>query len=122
MKRILIADDDFISLEVLKAMLSRYPVEILTAMTGADALQQALEQQPALLILDYEMPDFTGAEICLKLRQNSVFTTTPIVALTSHQSPNELEACRNAGMNQTLHKPVAPDAIEQLLRGHQIIT
>lgn len=122
MKRILIADDDFISLEVLKAMLSRYPVEILTAMTGAGALQQALEQQPALLILDYEMPDFTGAEICLKLRQNSMFATTPIVALTSHQSPNELEACRNAGMNQTLHKPVAPDAIEQLLRGHQIIT
>ncbi|MCL4410548.1 MAG: response regulator [Gammaproteobacteria bacterium] len=118
MKKILIADDDFISLEVLKAMLSRFPVEVIAATNGTEALSQAQQQQPHLLILDYEMADYTGAEVCLQLRQLDAFTHTPIIALTGHQSPNELEACRQAGMNQTLHKPVAPDAIEQLLTEH----
>ncbi|RUO21418.1 response regulator [Aliidiomarina haloalkalitolerans] len=121
MKTILIADDDFISLEVLKAMLSRFPVEVITATNGTDALSHAQQHQPQLLILDYEMADYTGAEVCQQLRQIPAFSDIPIIALTGHQSPNELEACRQAGMNQTLHKPVAPDAIEQLLTEHGLI-
>ncbi|MCC5855368.1 MAG: response regulator [Idiomarina sp.] len=120
MATILIADDDFISLEVLKAMLGQYPVTLLTAINGAEALELAQQHQPDLLILDYEMPDYTGAEVCAMLRGQiddgiPTFANTPIVALTGHQSPNELNRCRDAGMNQTLHKPVAPDALKQLI-------
>lgn len=115
MTDILIADDDFISLEVLKAMLSQYAVTIHTAADGQSAIDTALEVTPALIILDYEMPKLTGAEACVQLRQQAAFTDTPIVALTGHQSPTEIEACRTAGMNQTLHKPVSPEALQDLL-------
>ena len=56
MRKVLIADDDFISLEVLKAMLANFEVSILTAMTGEEALNLAGEA-PVLIFLDYEMPD-----------------------------------------------------------------
>lgn len=114
MRKVLIADDDFISLEVLKAMLANFDVDILAAMTGQEALTLA-EQQPELIFLDYEMPDMSGAEVCQQLRQNEMHRETPIIAITSHQSASEMSACREAGMNATLHKPVSPEALSELM-------
>lgn len=113
--RVLIADDDMISLEVFKAMLAQHQLDVVTATTGEEALT-ALAQQPQLIFLDYEMPDMSGAEVCQQLRQRPQFTDTPVIAVTSHQSASEMDDCRNAGMNATLHKPVAPDALEELLQ------
>ncbi|CUS48657.1 MAG: two-component signal transduction system response regulator [Idiomarinaceae bacterium HL-53] len=115
MTSILIADDDFISLEVLKAMLSTFSVDVITASHGQEALDQAKALQPTLIILDYEMPYLTGAEVCAELRKLVQFSETPIIALTGHQSPTELNACREAGMNHTLHKPVSPEALEEII-------
>lgn len=115
MTKVLIADDDFISLEVLKAMLGQYSVEILTATTGQEALDQA-NASPNLIFLDYEMPDMSGADVCKTLRSQSEFKETPIIAITSHQSASEMTACREAGMNATLHKPVSPEALDELLK------
>jgi|TARA_B100000929_G_scaffold112199_1_gene88760 CheY-like chemotaxis protein len=115
MTKVLIADDDFISLEVLKAMLGQYDVEILTATTGQEALAQAKEM-PNLIFLDYEMPDMSGAEVCKTLRGKPEFENTPIIAITSHQSASEMTACREAGMDATLHKPVSPEALEELFK------
>ena len=116
MTSILIADDDFISLEVLKAMLSSYPVTIQTAQNGKEAVDFAQQYQPALIILDYEMPEMTGAEACIALRATAEFSETPIIALTGHQSSTELNVCREAGMNQTLHKPVSLEALQEVFR------
>ncbi|RUO22661.1 two-component system response regulator [Aliidiomarina iranensis] len=121
MKTILIADDDFISLEVLKAMLASYSLKVVSAINGTEALALAQAEQPQLIILDYEMDDLTGAEVCSKLRQQEAFNKTPIVALTGHQSSTQLDHCRDAGMNETLHKPVAPDALTQLLETYNMI-
>ncbi|WP_417441017.1 response regulator [Idiomarina sp.] len=114
MRKVLIADDDFISLEVLKAMLANFEVSILTAMTGEEALTLA-EEAPDLIFLDYEMPDMSGAEVCQELRQSDMHKNTPVIAITSHQSASEMSACREAGMNATLHKPVSPEALSELM-------
>lgn len=116
MHTVLIADDDFISLEVLKAMLDDYPLDLLVANNGEEALQLAREHEPELLILDYDMPDMTGADVCRALRQETAFQDTPIIALTGHQSVSELNACRMAGMEETLHKPVSPDNLHVILQ------
>ncbi|RUO26109.1 two-component system response regulator [Aliidiomarina minuta] len=118
MHTVLIADDDNISLEVLKAMLSSYPLTIITAEDGEQAIQLATQEDPDLIILDYDMPNLTGADACRQLRQLSQFEDLPIIALTGHQSVSELNACRTAGMDATLHKPVSPDALDSLLREH----
>jgi len=111
---VLVADDDMISLEVFKAMLSQHQVEVITAESGEQALA-ALQHKPDLIFLDYEMPDMSGADVCRQLRQQPAFATTPVIAVTSHQSASEMDECRSAGMNATLHKPVAPDALAELL-------
>lgn len=116
MSKVLIADDDFISLEVLKAMLSAYPVSILTASNGAEAVKVAREELPQLIFLDYEMPEMTGAEACQEIKQNPKLTTIPIIALTGHQTEAELRACKEAGMIETLFKPISPEALAQIIQ------
>ncbi|WP_404399611.1 response regulator [Idiomarina seosinensis] len=111
---VLVADDDMISLEVFKIMLKQFDVDVLTATSGAEALD-ALSANPDLIFLDYEMPDMSGAEVCRQVRQQQAFSQTPVIAVTSHQSATEMDDCRRAGMNATLHKPVAPDALAELL-------
>lgn len=111
---VLVADDDFISLEVFKAMLGQHDVDVITAESGQQALD-ALTHQPAIIFLDYEMPDMSGADVCRQLRQRPEYSNTPVIAVTSHQSATEIEACREAGMDATLHKPVSPDALAELL-------
>ena len=79
---VLVADDDMISLEVFKAMLSQHQVEVITAESGEQALA-ALQRKPDLIFLDFEMPDMSGADVCRQLRQQPAFATTPVIAVTS---------------------------------------
>lgn len=116
---VLVADDDIISLEVFKAMLSQHNVNVVTAETGQQALA-GLSYQPDVIFLDFEMPDMSGAEVCRQLRQRSEFANTPVIAVTSHHSASEMDECRHAGMNGTLHKPVAPDALAELLAQYRV--
>ena len=116
MHKVLIADDDFISLEVLKAMLDHYPLDLVIANDGPQALALAQEEQPELMLIDYDMPEMTGADVCRALRKDPEFQDVAIVALTGHQSLAELNACRMAGMNETLHKPVSPDELHRVMQ------
>ncbi|RUO78874.1 two-component system response regulator [Idiomarina tyrosinivorans] len=113
---ILVADDDLISSEVTKAMLAIYPVNVITVESGQAAIQQAIALRPQLILLDYEMPDINGADVCRELRRSDACQSTPVVAITSHHSATEMEDCRAAGMDATLHKPVNPDALDEILR------
>lgn len=74
MAKVLIADDDFISLEVLQTMVARDGIEVTTAKTGDEALEKALNQSFDLVLLDYEMPGLTGAQVAEKLQQQQYAT------------------------------------------------
>jgi len=114
MATVLIADDDFISLEILKTMVARDGIAVVTANNGEEALAAAAQTEFALILLDYEMPDMTGAQVAEQLIAQG--SKTPMIAVTGHQSATELTACRDAGMVATIHKPIAPDALEELLK------
>lgn len=114
MANVLVADDDFISLEIMKAMLQRDGLQVTTVMNGQAAIDACAAGAFDLILLDYEMPDMTGAQVANRLREQSC--RAPIIAVTGHNSAAELEACAAAGMVATLHKPLAPDALEALLQ------
>ncbi|RUO53331.1 two-component system response regulator [Idiomarina fontislapidosi] len=120
MMNILIADDDFISTEVLKAMLTQYAGTLYHAENGTQALQVAQQNAIDIFFIDYEMPDMNGDEVARRLRAETRYSKTPIIAITSHQSATEMEACREAGMDATLHKPASPDALAELMSQYQL--
>lgn len=84
MAKILIADDDAASSEVISVALSAEGHEILYAGDGQEALDLAIHQQPDLIFLDVMMPVFNGYETCSMLRANPDLPPgVPIIFLTS---------------------------------------
>jgi DNA-binding response OmpR family regulator len=84
--RILIVDDEVDFVELLKFRLARLDCELLVAYDGVQALSQARQFKPDLILLDILLPDVDGLSVCQMLRRQPSSKTTPIIfmsALTS---------------------------------------
>jgi CheY-like chemotaxis protein len=106
---VLIADDDDLSLLLLRSVLTRYGIRADHVKGGMSALEKYREKKYDLLILDYEMPDKNGLEVTETIRKTDV--DTPIVLLTGvDMSENELH-----GVNSYLSKPIQKEALRSIL-------
>lgn len=114
--KVLIVDDDFISLEVLKAMVGQYSVDILTAETGQAAIDITLAEQPKLVLLDHELPDIDGIDVYCRLVAELGDAMPMVAMVTGHQDNDFAQRCEAAGINKRLHKPVQPTELADLLR------
>ena len=75
--RILIADDNPQSVELLEAYLASSGYEIRTAADGEETLRQVRDWQPDLILLDIMMPKISGFEVCKRLRADAAAATSP---------------------------------------------
>jgi CheY-like chemotaxis protein len=77
-------EDDDNNISLVKALLKRRPqIELLVAMNGRDGVQAAIENKPALILLDNRLPDATGSEILGELASMPATAAIPVVILSS---------------------------------------
>ena len=110
---VLIANDQEWSARSLESILGPSGYSVVRAYTGQQALERARSSQPDLIILDAQMPDMHGFEVCRTLRSDPRFSaTTPIVITTSGPSgrTQRLEAYR-AGAWEFLGQPLDGEAL-----------
>jgi CheY-like chemotaxis protein len=79
----------------------------------ADRLQFPL---PILILLDLKLPRRSGLEILSWLREQAALRRIPVVILTSSTVPNDIDAAYDRGANSYLVKPVAFDALSEMLK------
>ncbi|MEX1662934.1 diguanylate cyclase [uncultured Thioclava sp.] len=102
---ILIVDDVSTNRIVLKAMLSGARYTTSQAASGAQALAVAAAEQPGLVLLDVDLPDMTGIEVITRLRADPATRRIPVVAVTTHTTPEMRLDLLRAGANEILAKP-----------------
>jgi CheY-like chemotaxis protein len=105
-KRILIAEDKSTSRELLRTVLENQGYSVTEAADGEEALQKARKEMPDLILLDLQMPARNGYEVLRELRQDSRFTSVPIVAVTASAMHGDREKAIAAGFNGYLSKPL----------------
>lgn len=81
-----------------------YTVEI--AWNGEEAIERTEALDPALILMDIQMPKMDGLTAIRRIRENPRFVNTPIIALTALAMPGDRERCLQAGANLHLTKPV----------------
>ncbi|MCD6554249.1 MAG: response regulator [Anaerolineae bacterium] len=81
--KVMIADDSFESVELLRALLSDQGYEIVVAFDGEEALAKAREETPDLLLLDIMMPKMDGYEVCRRLKADPHTARIPILMLSA---------------------------------------
>jgi DNA-binding response OmpR family regulator len=108
--RILIAEDDAISRELICARLEKWGYDVIVAENGTDAMMALRKKDaPSLAILDWMMPGMDGIEICKRAREanRSVY----IIVLTARDSKENLLEGLLAGADDYLVKPFDKDEL-----------
>ncbi|ESA37448.1 multi-component transcriptional winged helix family [Leptolyngbya sp. Heron Island J] len=104
--KVMIVDDDIQVLDFLKTILSPWGFQ-LTTLTDSTQLLQALETvQPNLLVLDVEMPEVNGLELCQVLRADDRWQQLPILFLTVHEDIPTKQDAFKVGANDFISKSV----------------
>ena len=104
---VLYIEDNIANLTLVRSAVERRPgVRLLPAMQGAAGLKIALEQRPALILLDLHLPDMHGEEILAALRDDPRTAATPVVVTTADTTPGLAERMEALGANGFLPKPV----------------
>jgi uncharacterized protein (TIGR02266 family) len=105
-KKILVADDSEVFRELGSAFLARLGT-ILTASTGSEALEIARREQPAAMIVDFDMPDMPGDNLCRAVKADRDLHRTPVVLITSGQCAEDHARAVRAQADDVLAKPLS---------------
>jgi DNA-binding response OmpR family regulator len=107
MPTILIADDEPHIVALVRLTLEDERVRVVDACDGRSALERAAAFRPALVLLDVNMPDLSGFEVCARLRE-SHGPAVKIVMLTAAAQETDLTRGLAAGADEYLTKPFSP--------------
>ncbi len=107
-KTILVADDESHILSVVSLKLRNAGFRVLTARDGQEALDLALAERPDLLITDYHMPQLSGLELCMRLKQDATTEAMPKIMLTARGYHLEPQDTEQSGILKMLSKPFSP--------------
>ncbi len=98
--QILIVDPDEANRNFLTQMLKKKNYSVMHATTGREAVEIAVQKQPNLVVFETHLPDLTFNELIQQLGQNPRSAQIPLVVLTSHSDPEEMQACLQAGCSE----------------------
>ncbi len=114
--RLLLAEDNAITLTILSEYLSNMHFEVIVARTGREALDLATAHPVDLILMDIQMPELDGLEVMRRLRRMPAYTTTPIIALTALAMPGDRERCLAVGASAYVIKPVSLRLLVELIQ------
>jgi CheY-like chemotaxis protein len=106
---VLIIEDNEQNMYMLSYLLSQNNYNIIEAYNGKDGLKMAHENHPEIILIDIQLPDMDGYEICNKLSHNGLPKSTVIIAVTSYAMGGDKEKALEAGADGYLEKPINPD-------------
>jgi PAS domain S-box-containing protein len=104
--RVLVVDDNVDAAETLGALLEYSGHQVQLAHNGAEAISSARSHLPQVVFMDIGLPDMSGYDAALALREIDGMADAKVIALTGWGTPSDKERSSAAGFNQHLTKPV----------------
>lgn len=111
MAKILIAEDERDIRDLVAFTLRFAGHEVQVATNGEEAVQMAPQVNPDLILMDVRMPRMTGYEACKVMKADPNLKDIPIVFLTARGQESEIQQGLEAGAEEYLLKPFAPDQL-----------
>lgn len=108
---ILLVDDDRIHSRILEARLKAQGYEVRIADSGVNALEQARQDPPTLILCDWLMDGMDGLEVCRQIKANQVLETIHFILLTSRSRVEDRVIGLDCGADDFLSKPVDPEEL-----------
>jgi len=103
MKKILIADERIDSRLIMKMILRQYPIKIIEAKDGKEAMKKIMKHQPDLTFLDIHMPEKNGFDILTELKEQG--NKMPVVIVSNNREQSIIDSCLDLGALSYINKP-----------------
>ncbi|HUX20344.1 MAG TPA: adenylate/guanylate cyclase domain-containing protein, partial [Spirochaetia bacterium] len=117
--RILVGDDDLVSLQTMKNFLQGEHYRVIPAVDGEEVMKQIEASLPDLILLDANLPKIDGIEICRRLRKRYASSELPILILVDkEQQGTSLVEGMTAGASDFISKPIVPDEFQARIKTH----
>jgi len=116
MTKILIAEDEPDIRDLVAFTLRFAGYEVVTGSNGEEAVQVAQKEYPDLILLDVRMPRMTGYEACKLIKADPKLKDVPVVFLSAKGQEAEIRDGMDAGAEEYLLKPFAPDQLTDRVR------
>src|SRR3977135_1321662 len=114
--RILVVDDVLANVKLMEALPSAEYFDVVTALSGQDALALCERAECDIVLLDVMMPDMDGFEVCRRLKANPSTHHLPVVMVTALDQASDRVRGRGAGAAAFLAKPVSDIALVARVR------
>ena len=108
-KRILLIEDNPQNRYLASFLMEARGWEMVHAEDGPAGIELAAKSQPALILLDIQLPGMDGYAVARALRADPTLASIPIVAVTSYAMAGDRERCLAAGCNGYIEKPIDPE-------------
>jgi len=116
--KILAVDDNQMHCYALRKVLEHSGFEVLEAYSGADALELAQQGRPDVVLLDINLPDLSGYEICTRLKQDERTRRIPVVFHTATESTGAAKSyAESVGASGFLTYPIDSTQLAVVLKG-----
>jgi len=114
--RVLIVDDNAMNVEFFQDTLEAAGHEVAVERDGRKGRDRAAADPFDVILLDIQMPELDGADVCRELRIAGV--VTPILALSAAAMPQQIARGKAAGFDEYLTKPISPAALRDAVLRH----
>ncbi|MEW6029130.1 MAG: response regulator [Chloroflexota bacterium] len=116
MAKILIAEDEPDIRDLVAFTLRFAGYEVVAASNGEEAVELAPRENPDLILMDVRMPRMTGYDACRVMKADPDLKHIPIVFLSAKGQESEIQTGLEAGAEEYLLKPFAPDQLTDRVR------
>ena len=113
---ILVVDDSITVRRVTQRLLLREGYRVALAADGLQALERLLDERPAVVLSDIEMPRMDGFDLARNIRADRRLKDLPIVMITSRIAEKHRQHARELGVNHYLGKPYSEEELISLVR------
>lgn len=114
---ILVVDDEAINLAIMRDILAQ-DYQLVFAKNGADTQSSIAKHKPAMVLLDVDLPDMNGYDLCRKIKQMDVTQEIQVIFITSHTDMAHETAGFDAGGVDYIGKPVSPAVVRARVSSH----
>ena len=116
MARILIAEDEPDIRELVAFTLRFAGHEVIATANGEEAVQQAGQMIPDLILMDVRMPRMTGYEACRLMKIDPILKDIPVVFLSAKGQDSEIQTGMDVGAEDYMLKPFAPTQLTERVK------
>jgi PAS domain S-box-containing protein len=114
--RVLVVEDNMVNLMVVKKLLEKTGIQVVTAYNGQEAIDKFAGQEFDIVFMDMQMPVMGGVEATRIIREMFPERSTPIIAMTANAMQEHKQQCLDAGMNDFIPKPIKASQLYTFLK------